>query len=95
MVIHQIYPEIYPLTKAQIEALYQHIEAVEAMAAQDAERLDWIERNCQNGQVQIARSIMRTGYEVAVMRRKGRDTCGVRSGTLRQVIDSLMEPGKC
>ena len=55
----------------------------------DAERLDWIECRAMNGEIQIARSIMGKGYEVAVIERAGGPvTVRVHLGTLRVAIDA-------
>lgn len=69
---------------AQIAALTAERDALKA----DAAALDWIEYRAMNGQIQIARSIMGTGYEVAVIERGAPTTVKVYSGTLRKAIDA-------
>ena len=54
----------------------------------DARLLDWIECRAMNGQIQIARSIMGTGYEIAVIERGGPMVVTVERGTLRQALTS-------
>jgi hypothetical protein len=54
----------------------------------DAAALDWIECRAMNGRIQVARLIMGTGYEIAVIERGGPMTVTVELGTLRQALAS-------
>lgn len=58
----------------------------------DSDRLDWVERRAMNGQIQIARSILRTGYEIAVLE-PGKMDVNVYAGTLREAIDKARAGG--
>lgn len=53
---------------------------------QAAKALDWIECRAMNGQIQIARSVLRTGYEIALVERAG-VAVAVYNGTLREALD--------
>ena len=73
-------------------------EAADAIAALVAERdaavaaLDWIECRAMNGQIQIARSIMGKGYEIATIERDGGPVnVRVYLGTLRKCLAAAQE----
>lgn len=70
-----------PVSPETLRACVAELEALR----QDCKALDWIECRAMNGQVQIARSIMRTGYEIAVIE-PGRMAVEVYAGTLREAI---------
>lgn len=53
-------------------------------------RLDWLEEKAAVGMVQIARSLVGTGFEVAIRRKAGALTVDVYSGSLRDAIDGAM-----
>ena len=69
-------------------------DAIDAMRAErnalkaDARLLDWIECAAMNGQIQIALSILRTGYEIAVLELDKPMSVTVERGTLRQALTS-------
>jgi hypothetical protein len=69
---------------AERDALRAERDALKA----DAAALDWIECRAMNGQIHAARSIMGTGYEIAVIERGGPMTVTVELGTLRQALAS-------
>ena len=54
----------------------------------DARLLDWIECAAMNGQIQIALSILRTGYEIAVIELDKPMNVTIERGTLRQALTS-------
>lgn len=58
--------------------------------APDKRRLDWIEEKAIAGQVQIAKSLIGTGYEVAILRKGGAGTVDIYTGSLRDAIDGAM-----
>ncbi len=65
-------------------------EEIEMEDECDQHRLDWLEEKASKGQVQIAKSLLGTGYEVAILRKAGATTVDVYRGTLRDAIDGAM-----
>ncbi len=65
------------------------IDALTAECDADARRLDWIECRAMNGKVEIARSIMKTGYEFGIHAGSGM-SCYVKTGTLRETLDMVI-----
>jgi hypothetical protein len=55
--------------------------------SREVARLDWIERLANAGRLEIAPSLLRSGFEFG-MHRKAGTTCTVKSGTLRSAIDA-------
>lgn len=66
------------------------IERLRTEHALDKYRLDWLEEKAAVGMVQIARSLVGTGFEVAIRRKAGALTVDVYSGSLRDAIDGAM-----
>lgn len=65
----------------------------EASTLSDSEMLDWIECRAMNGNIEIARSIMKTGYEFGIHERPGNSVM-VKIGTLRQALSSAIKEFK-
>ena len=68
------------------DAIRAQLEAERDALRADARLLDWIECCAMNGQIQIARSTLRTGYEIAVLDRVGPISVTVEKGTLREAL---------
>ena len=66
----------------------QELKAERDALKADARLLDWIECAAMNGQIQIALSILRTGYEIAVLELDKPMNVTVERGTLRQALTS-------
>lgn len=65
--------------------LIQKLRAEVAALKKDAERLDWIESVARQKQVQIAQSLLKTGYEIAVGM-----SVAVHHGSLREALDAAL-----
>ena len=52
--------------------------------------LAWMKHHCDQGQVQIARSLLGTGYEVAIVPRKGAAFVKAYSGDFGECITQAM-----
>ena len=68
---------------------YAQVMVENAALRVDSERLDWIECRAMNGNIEIARSIMKTGYEFGIHAPED-TTVMVKNGTLRQAIDAAI-----
>lgn len=75
------------MTAPEIDREYIRMAEAHAM---DKHRLDWLEEKAAVGMVQIARSLVGTGFEVAIRRRAGQLSVDVYSGSLRDAIDGAM-----
>lgn len=59
-----------------------HVES-----SKDKERLDWLEKAADKQKIELARSILRTGYEIGEWPSM---KVTVKSGSLRDAIDAAM-----
>ena len=57
---------------------------------QEALLLSWMKHHCDRGQVQIARSLLGTGYEVAIVPRVGKARVKTYSGEFNACITQAM-----
>lgn len=69
----------WDMLKATQESLRDHMRL-----------LSWMQRHCDQGQVQIARSLLGTGYEVAIVPRKGKAFVKAYSGDFVECITRAM-----
>jgi hypothetical protein len=60
----------------------------------DREILDWLEKQASKGQIQIAKSILGTGYEVALLPKGGSVSVKVFKGGFRDCIEAAMRGRK-
>lgn len=75
------------MTAPEIDREYTRMAEAHAL---DKHRLDWLEEKASAGQVQIARSLLDGGYEIAIRRKAGATTVDVYSGSLREAVDGAM-----
>lgn len=52
--------------------------------------LVWLQAQANNGQIQIAKSLLGTGYEIAIIPRKGNQTVKAYNGNLAECIEQAM-----
>ena len=69
----------WDMLKATQESLRDHMRM-----------LSWLKHHCDQGQVQIARSLLGTGYEVAIVPRKGVAHVKAYSGDFGECITQAM-----
>ncbi len=77
----------------EIVRLQDELAAAKAELAACKELYGWIQFAANVGQIQIARSLLRTGYEIATIPKGGIMKVNVYSGTFDEAIDAARKEG--
>jgi hypothetical protein len=73
-----------------MEQDWDMLQATQESLSDHMRLLSWLKHHCDKGQVQIARSLLGTGYEVAIVPRQGKTFVKAYSGDFGECITQAM-----
>ena len=76
---------------ARIIALTSQREVLSLALGKEVARLDWIERLARAGRLEIAISLLGSGFEFGMHAAKKPTRCTVKNGSLRAAVDAARE----
>jgi hypothetical protein len=76
---------------ARVIALTAQRDVLSEALGKEVARLDWIERLAKAGRLEIAISILGSGFEFGMHATKKPTRCTVKNGTLRTAVDAARE----